>query len=269
MNAVNNEQRPYMNVVVFDTETNGLDPMKNDMLSIAWVKIRRYTDGSDEIEFVSRAEHFILNDEIENTPETYAINGISDELRHCYGEPVGIVMQAFRTVVRDSYCFAFNIEFDRSFVCKYDEHAFDESIELCEIRKYEGDSVLNSLQRIVYYYFRAFNHWVFVSDHLHSAFDDVMAELVILMHDIFEMNVRKWFISVSEFVPSFGTGKYKTKPVDSICKIDEKFVVWFVFSKDSKCENYLRHYILENWEPSSDLPDGLVLSPFGMKILGE
>ena len=142
---------------------------------------------------------------------------------------------------------------------------FNEALGLVEIRQHDGDSVLNSLQRIIYHYYRSFDHWVYISDHLHSAFDDVMAELIITLHDVFMMDVRKWLITVDEFIPSFGTGKYKAQHVDSICEQDPEYVIWFIFTKDTKCENYLRRYMINNWEPPS-IPPIDKLSQFGRKI---
>ena len=265
--TVNESDRPYADIVVFDTETNGLDVNTDDMLSIAWVKIRKYLDDEGGMEFISRAEHFVYNDQIKNNPVTYAINRISDEFRHCYGEPVEDILNAFKTIIRNSYCFAFNIEFDKSFVCKYDQTMFDEALELVDIRVHEQESVLNSLQRIVYHYYKNFNHWVYITDHLHSAFDDVMAELVIMLFDVFEEDVRSWLVPVDEFVPAFAVGKYKGQRVDQVLESNENFVNWFVFSKDSKYENYLRRYLLSHWKPTN-VPPAEKLSAFGHKVAG-
>lgn len=241
--------RPYINIVVFDTETTGLDPVKDEMLSIAWVKVRKYMDGKgEEVQYVERAEYFIFNDEVKNSVMCLKINGIDDEFRHEYGVSVQTALDRFKHAINGCYVFAFNIAFDEAFVKKYDPTTFEGVAEMCEIRCHQSESVLNAIQRIVFYYYQRFDHNVYVAEHLHTAFDDVNAELVIVLHDIFLVDVRKWLVRLDkDFIPSMGSGKFKNVRIDWLIKNEVGFVKWFLFNKESPHEDYLRDYILENW----------------------
>ena len=52
------------NIVVFDTETNGLNPKTNDILSIGWLKAMRF-NGRWYI--LKHVERFVYNRDVHNT----------------------------------------------------------------------------------------------------------------------------------------------------------------------------------------------------------
>lgn len=234
------DKHDYDNVLVFDTETNGLNFCIDDLLSIGWVKVRKYEDG--EIEYIERAEYFVLNEEVKNKDETLKINKISDEFRDEYGKPIEEILRRFKESVKGCDVYAFNVQFDVGFVEKYDEGIFREAKSVGEIQIHQGESVINSLQRIVYDYFGSFNHWIYVSDHLHSAFDDSVAELIILFHDVFGIDVKSYLVVVDEFEPVMGSGRYKNEKVSEMIK-NKKYLSWFMYEKQSEWEDYLRDYI--------------------------
>lgn len=235
-----------MDIVVFDTETNGLNINDCDMLSIGWIKIRKYNHGN-RIMIVERSEYFIKNDDIHNNPECFVINGISDEFRNMYGVPVDIAIDRFMYSINNAYVYAYNVGFDVGFVTKYKPDAFVHAALVDEIRINETDSVLNSIQRVVNIYYPNFDHYVAVSEHLHSAFDDAWAEMIILLHDKLAFNVRSLLIKTDFYEPRFGTGKYKNVLVDEVIRNNIDFVRWFIMFKESPFEDYLRDYILNNY----------------------
>lgn len=233
----------YVDIVVFDTETNGLNPETDDLLSIGWVKIRKYID-SDGFEYIERCEYFNNDENIHNNDTTKTINGIDDEFRITYGKDINEILNIFENSVCGSYVFAFNVQFDVNFVRKYDPDVFSRAIDLCEIQVNKWESVLNSLQRIVYEYFNSFNHWVYISNHLHSAFDDVTCEMFIMLHDVMKCDIRQCFVALDEPIePVFTSGKYKGSKVVDVMRNDAQYIEWFMNVKKSPHEDYLRHYI--------------------------
>ena len=237
----------FIDIVVFDTETNGLDVVNCDMLSIGWIKIRKYL-YENKIMIVERSEYFIKNDEIHNNETCFKINGIPDEFRSYYGVPIDIVLDRFMYSIAGSYVYAFNVAFDVGFVEKYRTNTFIDALEVGEIRINEYESVVNALQRIVNTYYPYFNHFVNVSDHLHSAFDDAWAELIILLHDKYNFDVSSFMIKTNFYEPCIGTGKYKNVPVNEVVKNDPVWIKWFIAIKESPYEDYLRNYILDNFK---------------------
>ena len=242
-----NENKNYENILVFDTETNGLNFCNDDLLSIGWVKVRKY--DNDTIEYVERAEYFVLNDDVKNKTETLKINKIEDEFRNEYGKPIEEILRRFKESVKGCDVYAFNVRFDVGFVEKYDEEVFKEAKSVGEIQIHPGESVINSLQRIIYDYYGSFNHWIYISDHLHSAFDDSVAELIILFHDVYGMSVEDYFISVDEFEPVVGSGQYKNILVSEMVK-NRNYLKWFMYEKQSEYEDYLRDYISQRMDVS-------------------
>ena len=239
----------FIDIIVFDTETNGLNLKICDMLSIGWIKIRKYNHGN-RIMIVERSEYFIKNDNIHNNEVCFKINGIPDEFRAQYGVPVDVAIERFMYSIESSYVYAFNVNFDVGFVEKYNPYAFRNALYVGEIQINNHESVANALQRIVNIYYPYFDHYVNVSEHLHSAFDDCWAELIILLHDKFSFNVSHFMIKTEFYEPCIGTGKYKNKQIIDVIRNDLSWIKWFIMYKDSPYEDYLRDYILNNFDIS-------------------
>ena len=69
-----------------------------------------------------------------------------------------------------------------------------------------------------------------------------MAELIILLHDVYGMSVRSYLIPVDEFEPVVGSGRYKNEKVSEMIK-NKNYLKWFMYEKQSEWEDYLRDYI--------------------------
>lgn len=242
----------FIDIVVFDTETNGLNVLTCDMLSIGWIKIRKYNYGN-RIMIVERSEYFIKNDNIYNNEACYKINGIPDEFRNRYGVDIDVVLDRFMASIYNSFVYAFNVKFDVAFVEKYRHNTFCQAAEVGEIQINPYESVANAIQRIINSYYPYFDHFVGLTEHLHSAFDDCWTEMIILLNDRFKFDVSRFLIKTEFYDPTIGSGKYKNIRVDEVVKNDPKWIKWFIQYKESPCEDYLRNYILNNFNVELDI----------------
>lgn len=240
-----------VDIVVFDTETTGLSFEYDHLLSIGWIKIRM-SDFDTSFEVLDHCEHFVLNDDIHNSEIALGINHISDEFRHKHGEPIESIIALFKQAIDGTYAFAYNVKFDYMFVCKYDESAFNNVYALGELMTHDGEPVINCLQRIAYSYGERFDKFVFVKEYLHTAYDDVAAELVILLHDMLDIDVEQLLVQTDEYEPEIPVGKHKHKLLSEVMEKDPEWIKWFLFSKESPHEDYLRHYILTHYEITID-----------------
>ena len=227
-------------IVVFDTETNGLSPKFADVLSVGWLKATKYQYGWVIDKHVER---FVYNQAIHNVEPCLSINKITDAYRMNHGYSIQSILDEFRHDTRGCDVFAFNAPFDVNFLTKYDPTIFSEVRSINDIRNTTMESVINSIQRIVYEYFGKFNMNVYINKHLHTAYDDVYTEFVILLHDKFNEDVRSYFLPCDEYIPVVGTGKYKGQRIDNVYAFNPEWVNWFVNTKTSPCEDYLREYI--------------------------
>ena len=240
-----------VDIVVFDTETTGLSFEHDHLLSIGWIKIR-ISDFDTSFEVLEHCEHFVRDDNVHNTEIALSINHITDEFRHDHGEPIETVIGEFKRTIQDSYAFAYNVKFDYIFIAKYDENAFDDAYAVGDIMNHDGEPVINCLQRIVYSYGERFDKFVFIKDHLHTAYDDVAAELVILLYDLLDIDVEQLLVQTDEYEPEIPVGKHKHKLLSEVIEKDPEWIKWFLFSKESAHENYLRHYILTHYTITLD-----------------
>ena len=240
--AVDATEQPFhpFSVVVFDTETNGLDPSGSDVLSLGWLKATKYQFGWVIDKHVER---FVYDPTIHNVEPCLSINKITDEYRMQYGYDMISILEEFKHDIYNCDVFAFNAPFDVNFLNKYDSTVFSEVKSINDIRTTTMESVINSIQRIVYKYFGKFNMNVKINKHLHTAYDDVYTEFVILLHDLFNEDVRSYFIPCDEYIPVIGTGKFKGQRVDTMYAMNPSWIYWFVNTKTSPCEDYLREYI--------------------------
>ena len=227
-------------IVIFDTETTGIDPNNCDLLSLGWLKARKI-NGVWNI--IKHTEKFALNTNIHNTEKCLEINKITDEFRMEHGIILEEILGEFKEDIKDCDIYAFNVNFDVSFLEKYDKNIFENVASINDIRINDKESVINSLQRIIYKYYQSFNVTIRISKHLHSAYDDVYAEFIILLHDKFNENVESYFEECEEYEPVVGTGKYKGKCVSDVYKENLAWVYWFIDVKESEFEDYLRKYI--------------------------
>lgn len=227
-----------MYYLIFDTETNGIDPATADVLSLGWLKV--HIDYGYTI--CKHVERYVLNDDIKNEPIPFSINGITDEYRHENGIPIEQILDEFRSDICGCTLYAYSHEFDVSFLKKYDQTIFDDALSVEELRVNERESVLNCVQRIV----AEINRDQFTirpcNCHYHTAYDDCYCELIILFHDILKLDyVANLFEPCDAYIPCIGSGQYKNKPVNEIP--DETWLEWFMNAKTSPYEDYLRKYI--------------------------
>lgn len=227
-------------IVVFDTETTGIDPDKCDLLSVGWLKAVKI-NGFWKI--LKHTEKFVSNINIHNTEKCLRINKITDEFRMEHGIKLEKILSEFKEDIKNCDVYAFNVDFDVSFLEKYDKNTFKYVTSINDIRVNNMESVINSIQRIIYKYYKSFNMKIQISKHLHSAYDDVYAEFIILLHDKFNENVNDYFEECEEYEPVVGTGKYKGKYISDMCNIHPAWARWFVDVKKSEFEDYLREYI--------------------------
>lgn len=232
-----NWMQRLMHYVIFDTETNGIDPTTADVLSLGWLKV--YIDNDYTI--CKHVERYVLNDDIRNEPIPLSINGITDEYRHANGVPIDQILDEFRSDISECTLYAYSRDFDIGFLKKYDPTIFDDAISVEELRVNERESVLNCIQRII----AEINHDQFTirprNCHYHTAYDDCYCELIILFHDILKLDcIPRLFESCDAYVPCVGSGQYKNKPLDMIH--DKQWLDWFLNVKISPYEDYLRRY---------------------------
>lgn len=250
-----------VDVVVFDTETNGLDYETCDLLSIGWIKIHLNTDDMT-FEVLDHNEYLIYDTNIHNTPTCLEINGITDEMREEIGQPLEDVFMLFSQLIQNSFVYAYNVKFDYNFMTKYCEDIFEGCKMLGDIMQNKGESVICSIQRIIWEYEHRFCKFPQLDDHLHSAYDDVWVELIILLHDHFGIDVYDLLVDVDEYMPEIPTGKFRHKSVDLLMETEPEYMKWFMFGKkNSEHEDYLRDYILENWDISLSADDTVLKHP--------
>lgn len=92
------------NIVVYDVETTGVDPTKDQMIQIAAMKIDQH---GNEIE---RFEKLLKNDK--SVGDSYAIHGFSDSLLKERGEDRKKVIEEFLAFSKDSVVVGHNVSFD-------------------------------------------------------------------------------------------------------------------------------------------------------------
>lgn len=249
-------------ILVFDTETNGLDTKTCDLLSIGWIKIR-FDRNCCGFKVIDHVEYYIQDSNVHNTKESYEVNQISDQYREEYGIPINEALSLFKEAVKGSHVYAYNIEYDYNVLIKYDKTIFEFAFEIDDIMVNEYEPVINCIQRIVYHYRQRFDKFIYVRNRLHTAFDDVVAELVVLLFDKFNVNVERLLIDCEEYIPEMTVGKFKHKPVDEVINTDVGYIKWFLFSKDNDYEDYLRYYIMNKYDIPLSKND---ISRFGGKL---
>ena len=201
--------------LVFDVETSGLNVKEDHLISIGWII---YDDG----EVVKHVEYISNDTSFKNEAES--INGITYEMRE-KGKDLDYILDKF---CNDIYCediYAFNVEFDTAFLLKYDSTLFEEVNSINEISMNDHESVLNALQRIIKMTFNSFDYNINFKGKLHSAYNDVFAEMIILLHDKFNEDVSGWF-KYGPFDPVITFGKYKFAKITDVCEKDKNYIKW-------------------------------------------
>ena len=242
-----------MSFVIFDTETTGLDFNTDELLEIGYIKFDKLKDS---INVVEHKTYYIKNENIHNTEIGLKINQITDEYRNEHGVSVEEALSEFSKAITGCHVYAYNVNFDVTFVKKYQEDCLNTATSINDIRaKFATESVLNSIQRILWWYLpdkKKYTKCVKLQGHLHDALDDVYAELVIMCYDVFNFDISNMITDCEEYVPQFGFGKYKSVSVKEVIDKDISYVKWFLFVSKSPKEEYLRQWIMSNYQITFD-----------------
>lgn len=216
--------------LVFDTETTGLDVINDHLLSVGWIL---YDNG----EVIKHVEYIINDLSFEN--KAAHINNITEEMRND-GYNIEYVLDKFYYDIYEEDIYAFNVEFDKKFLIKYDPHIFDHANSINEISINKYESVLNALQRIISSTFHSFDYNINLNGKLHTAYNDVLAEMIILLHDKYNEDISGWFVfSPSEPVMPFG--KYKFTKIADMYNTDKNYTLWVT----SICKDHERYIVDE------------------------
>lgn len=230
-------------IVVFDTETTGLDINTCDLISIAWVKL--VVTLTKTVEIVEKRQLFVKDENIKNTERAYEINRISDEYRNRVGVDIITIMNEFVSAIDGCDVYAYCTSFDLTFVRKCRPDAFDNVHKIGDIRIYD-ESVENAVQRILYAYDDNFKYSLTLENHFHDALDDAWAETMLLLYNIYGVDVKQWLTECVKYEPTFTSGKYRGKRINDVFEFDSYYVKWFVFISDTWHEEYLRKWFMKH-----------------------
>lgn len=233
-------------IVVFDVETNGLDPKESDILSIGWIKV--IITSNTTFEIIQHKEIFIKNNNIYNTNECLAINHITDTLRYRIGHPISSALVLFKTAISGCLVYAYNVSFDVSFVEKYNPTIFNHALQVHDIRNSFQAShdvpLICAVQKMVYSKFNSFDGFPMVRNHLHTAFDDSYVELILLLHQSFNFDVSNYIERTRQpYVPEIQVGPHEHVPLNVVL-YDTPFLKHFIASHNKDEEGYLVDQIL-------------------------
>lgn len=234
-------------LVVFDTETNGLNVETCDILSIGWIKAQITTPSSFRI--IEHVEYFVRNENIHNNPLCLSINGITDEYRQQNGKPIDDILNIFSQSIQGLPVFAYNVNFDRDFICKYRPDFFETSnvSQLLDVRtEYQqthDTALMCSLQKTIYETFNGFNYWVPIRYHLHTAYDDVYAELIVLLHQKYHIDISSYCEKLDEEQePAIPTGHHTWKPLSQI-----RFNICDLINKNRPEFDYIEDWMISRY----------------------
>lgn len=235
---------------VIDTETNSLDPKYGDILSIAVIVFElMLIDYKCVGARVCEHFEFFNNDpSIHNTPQCYIINKIADQDRIRCGEPILTILAKVKHIIRNcSEVYAYNKDFDRRFIEKYNPHFFD-NLDYREISVNKYESVVNALQRMLYKYSNngAISKAVRLQKHLHSALDDVMVEGVLVLYYIKGYQVQPFIYDCDSYYPKFAAGKLKNCDIRVALIMDPNEVYNCGFNNTIEHRQYMQQWIYDN-----------------------
>ncbi|WP_457600465.1 3'-5' exonuclease [Hydrogenivirga sp.] len=97
---------------VFDTETTGLNPNRDELVSIGALKIRSMT-----LDLSESFHEFVVPAQLSR--RSVEIHGITQEELERRAKPVDKVIEEFLLYVRGTVLVGFNVEFDRKMLDKY------------------------------------------------------------------------------------------------------------------------------------------------------
>lgn len=107
----------YKALVIFDTETSGLDPEDNQIIELAALRVERTSTGA--LRIAGKMDTFIKLPEGETLPENIvALTGITDELLAAEGVQSGTAVSRFLKLVKPgpALMVAHNAQFDACFL---------------------------------------------------------------------------------------------------------------------------------------------------------
>lgn len=213
MNSLQSVFRKYNAVVLFDTETDGLEPKENQIIELAAIRIERTEHGT--LRIAASADIFVKLPEGQKIPERIVeLTGITDERLASEGVPESTAAAAFADMLRGGpvLLIAHNAQFDLLFIKEMLWRHKGDGEELFEAADY-----LDSLT--VYKDRRAYPHKLenaIVTYKLegkvknsHRAIDDVVAlfEVVKAMDE--EREDLLGYVNLFGYNPKYGVNGYR------------------------------------------------------------
>ena len=122
--------KPVREIVftVFDTETTGLNPKKDHLVSIGAIKIKNLEIHAKD------CFHKLIKSVVKITPQSVEIHGVRPADIKMYGENEEIVLESFLNYIRGTMLIGFYVDFDFRMVSKYTKRIFG-----CPLLNYRVD----------------------------------------------------------------------------------------------------------------------------------
>ena len=117
----------YNSVIVFDVETSGLNPYKDQIVQLAFIKLNLVDKNLKKLN-VNAYVHLYAGHSI--SEEARAINHITEPLLRTYGISINGIIDQLVSLTKDERCLfvAHNAAFDAAFLCA--------AMEYCGYSKY-------------------------------------------------------------------------------------------------------------------------------------
>ena len=207
---------PPQIIIVFDTETSGLEP-SDDILSIGWIV---YDTHSNTI--LKHVEYY--NNDLSISNNAIHINRVTIPMRRT-GRDLHSILSEFHSDIQNQHIYAYNLPFDTAFISKHTPDIFSSSFPH-EIQQFPFESVESAIQRITCTTFPNLNHTINLPGNYHSAYVDVYAEMIILLHSN-NYPITQFFIP-AHYMPkiTFKNSAFYGENLDKICIMNNDFARW-------------------------------------------
>lgn len=215
MNNLQSVFREYKAIVVFDTETNGLEPKQNQIIELAAIRIEQTEHGT--LRMADSADVFVKLPEGQKIPERIVeLTGITDERLASEGVPEATAAAIFTGMIRNDtgpvLLVAHNAQFDLLFIREMLWRHAGDGEEMLEAAAY-----LDSLT--VYKDRRAYPHKLAnaivaykLEDKVknsHRALDDVAALFEVLKAMDEEREDLLNYVNLFGYNPKYGVSGYR------------------------------------------------------------